>query len=70
MSRETMRAVALGLADGQIEQADWHLEAHAQGGRLRLNGPAGGAGQYRTNSHLITALQHMRSAAKWLEAAV
>ncbi len=59
---DVMRQVALGMADGQLHQADvllcdpWHVK----------RGRSGGGRDGETN--LVRALLHMRSACKWMQA--
>jgi hypothetical protein len=52
-----MKAVAIGMADGQIEQADYWLLV-AAGNEPRPRGNCG--------DPLTRALEHMRSAANWM----
>lgn len=71
MSREVMRAVALGLADGQLEQADRCLVDYLDGRGPGRRGNNLTAPDYdHGRSSLVQALLHMRSACRWLEGAV
>jgi hypothetical protein len=62
-----MRQVALGMADGQLAQADlWLLRADGRAPTPTISG--------LRNEHkpkpLVRALEHLRSACGWLEAAI
>jgi hypothetical protein len=58
---EIIRAVALGMADGQIEQADrWLTFIDGRGPKPRNS---------TTSTPQIVALEHLRSACGWLVSA-